>query len=267
MRVYFKSTDEEKKKVKDLIEKNDGLEMDPFTEGIVQLAKDLIKEKEVSRREFLKVSVATGAVLAMAPNLALAQELKPIQLVRPQTGSGNPLMQLLWKRMSSRGFSPDPLPIEVLSNLLWAAYGINRSDGRRTAPSASNRQEIDIYVAAANGLYLYDAKANLLNPILAEDIRGMTGRQPYVKQASVNFVYVADYSKMGTAKEEIKIHLSAADTGFISQNVYLYCAPEGLVTVVREMIDKPALAILMKLRPDQKIVLAQRVSPDYHRCH
>ena len=159
-------------------------------------------EKEVSRREFLKVSVATGAVLAMAPNIALAQDPKAIQLVRPQTGSGNPLMELLWKRKSSREFNSEPLPIEVLSNLLWAAFGINRPDGRRTAPSASNRQEIDIYVATANGLYLYDAKANLLNPILAEDIRAMTGRQSYVKEASVNFVYVADYSKMGTAKEE-----------------------------------------------------------------
>ena len=73
--------------------------------------------------------------------------------------------------MSSREFSPEPLPVEVLSNLLWAAFGINRPDGKRTAPTASNRQEIDIYVATAKGLYLYDAKANLLNPILADDIR------------------------------------------------------------------------------------------------
>ncbi len=216
-------------------------------------------EREVSRREFLKVSVATGAVLAMAPRIILAQEPKTIQLVRPQNGSGNPLMQLLWKRTSSRQFSSEPLPLEVLSNMLWAAFGVNRSDGRRTAPSASNRQEIDIYVAMASGLYLYDAQKSLLNPILAEDIRGKTGYQSYVKQAAVNFVYVADYSKFGTAKEDNKIHLSAADTGFISQNVYLYCVSEGLVTVVRDMIDKPALAPLMKLRPDQKIVLAQSI--------
>jgi len=217
-------------------------------------------EKEVSRREFLKVSVATGAVLSMAPGIALAQEPKAIQLDRPQIGSGNPLMQLLWKRKSSREFNPEPLPLEVLSNILWAAFGINRPDGRRTAPSASNRQEIDIYVAAANGLFLYDAKANLLNPILAEDIRGLTGRQPYVKLASVNFVYVADYSKMGsTSTDEDKILLSAANTGFICQNVYLYCASEGLVTVVRANMDRSALAALMKLRPGQKIVLAQSI--------
>ena len=168
-------------------------------------------------------------------------------------------MQLLGKRMSSREFGPEPLPVEVLSNMLWAAFGINRPDGRRTAPTASNRQEIDIYVAAPNGLYLYDGKANLLKPILAEDIRGTTGLQPYVKDAAVNLVYVADYSKMGTATDEAKLFLSSADTGFISENVYLYCASKGLATVVRANIDRAALANAMKLRPEQKIVLAQSV--------
>jgi nitroreductase len=219
----------------------------------------MIMEKKMSRREFLKASAATGAILSMTPNISLAQEPKPIQLSKPQIGSGNSLMQLLWKRMSSREFSPEPLPVEVLSNMLWAAFGINRSDGKRTAPTASNRQEIDIYVATANGLYLYDAKTNLLNPILAEDIRAMTGRQPYVKDAPVNLIYVADYSKMGTVANEDKAFLSATETGFISENVYLYCASEGLATVVRANIDRPALASLMKLRPDQKIILAQSV--------
>jgi len=216
-------------------------------------------EKRISRREFLKASAATGVILSMTPNITLAEEQKPIQLIQPLTGSGDPLMQLLWKRMSSREFSPEPLPIEVLSNLLWSAFGINRPDGKRTAPTASNRQEIDIYVAAANGLYLYDAKTNRLNPILSEDIRGMTGRQPYVKEAAVNLIYVADYSKMGTVANEDKDLFSAAATGLISENVYLYCASEGLATVVRANIDKPALAKVMKLRPDQKIILAQSV--------
>ena len=217
-------------------------------------------EKKVNRREFLQVSVATGAILSMAPSITLAQEPKPIQLVRPQIGSGNPFMQLLWKRMSSREFSPEPLPVEVLSNMLWAAFGINRPDGKRTAPTASNRQEIDIYVASANGLYLYDAKANLLNPVLAEDIRGLTGRQPHVKEAAVNLIYVADFLKMrATASSEDKILLSAAAAGLISENVYLYCASEGLATVVRANIDKPALASVMKLRLDQRIILAQSV--------
>jgi len=216
-------------------------------------------EKKISRREFLRASAATGAILSMAPCITLAEEPKPIQLLTPQPGSGSSLMQLLWKRKSSREFSPRPLPIEVLSNLLWAGFGINRPDGRRTAPTASNKQEIDIYVAAANGVYLYDAKANLLKPVLAEDIRAMTGRQSYVKDAAVNLIYVADFSKMGDGTNEEKILLSAAATGLISENVYLYCASEGLATVVRANIEKPALASVMKLRPDQKITLAQSV--------
>jgi nitroreductase len=219
----------------------------------------MIMEKEISRRQFLKVSAATGAILSMAPNITLAEEQKPIQLIQPRMASGNPLMQLLWKRMSSREFSPEPLPVEVLSNLLWAAFGVNRPDGRRTAPSASNRQEIDIYVATPSGLYLYDVKANLLSPILAKDIRGMTGHQPFVKEAAVNLIYVADYSKMGTVTNEVKDLYSAAATGFIGENVYLYCASEGLGTVVRANIDRPALANVMKLRQDQKIILAQSV--------
>ena len=215
--------------------------------------------KKINRREFMKVSVATGAILSMAPTITLAEEQKPIQLLKPPTGSGNPLMQLLWKRQSSREFSSEPLPAEVLSNMLWAAFGINRLDGKRTAPSAKNQQEIDIYVATAKGLYLYDAKANLLKPILEEDVRGVTGRQPFVKEAAANLIYVADYSRMGAYAEDEKLFYSAADTGFISENVYLYCASEGLATVVRANIDRPALAKAMKLRADQKIIMAQSV--------
>ena len=224
-----------------------------------QAKEGMNMEKKIDRREFLKVTAATGAILSMAPNIALAEEQKAIQLLKPQMGSGNPLMQLLWKRMSSREFSLEPLPVEVLSNLLWAASGINRPDGKRTAPTASNRQEIDIYAALASGLYLYDAKANLLNPVLSEDIRAATGRQPFVKDAPVNLIYVADFSKMGQASNEDKILYSAAATGLISENVYLYCASEGLATVFRGSVEKPALANMMKLRPDQKIMLAQSV--------
>ena len=215
--------------------------------------------KEMNRREFLKASVATGALLSMTPNISLAQEPKSIQLLKPQIGSSNSLMQLLWKRMSSREFSPKPLPVEVLSNLLWAGFGINRPDGHRTAPSGRNWQDIDIYVILPDGLYLYDAKANQLKLMVAQDLRGLAGTQPYVKEAPVNLIYVSDYAKMGTATNEEKAFLSAADTGFISENVYLYCASEGLATVVRALIDRPALAKAMNLRPDQKITLAQSV--------
>jgi SagB-type dehydrogenase family enzyme len=192
--------------------------------------------------------------------LAAAQELKPIELPKPQTDGGRPLMQVLKERSTSRDFSSEKLPLPVLSNLLWAAFGVNRPEsGKRTAPSALNWQEIDIYVATADGLYVYDAKAHRLNPVLAEDVRAATGTQPYVKDAPVNLVYVADLAKTGKASAPDQDFYTAADTGFIAQNVYLYCASEGLATVIRGGVDRPALAKVMKLRPDQKITLSQTV--------
>jgi nitroreductase len=189
----------------------------------------------------------------------LAEEFKPIELLKPQTNGGVPLMQALKARSSSREYSTKSLPLQVLSNMLWAAWGINRPDGKRTAPSAMNLQEIDVYVALAEGFYLYDARANVLKPVLSKDIRAMTGGQPFVKNAPVNLVYVADHSRMGRVSPKDKTFYSAANTGFISQNVYLFCASEGLATVVRAYVDKSALARAMKLRPDQKIILAQTV--------
>ena len=208
----------------------------------------------------LQAACLAWIVLLICSPLTSAQELKPIQLSEPQMDSGRPLMQVLKDRRSSRAFSAEKLPMQVLSNMLWAAFGVNRPEsGKRTAPSAMNWQEIDIYVATADGLYLYDAKAHTLKPVLAEDIRAMTGRQPFVQEAPVNLIYVADFSRMGKAKADEKVFYSACATGFIGQNVYLYCASEGLATVVRGLVDRPALAKRMKLRPDQKITLAQSV--------
>ena len=202
------------------------------------------------------ITLLCMALAAVTPNVASAEE-QTILLARPQTDR-NPLLQLLMKRESSRAFAPEPLPSNVLSNLLWAAAGINRPDsGRRTAPTANNRQEIDVYAATAGGLYLYDAKPHALKLILAKDIREMTGRQAFVKDAAVNLVYVADIA--GSGAEEERTLYAAAATGFISQNVYLYCASEGLATVVRAAMDRPALAEAMKLRPNQRIILAQSV--------
>jgi SagB-type dehydrogenase family enzyme len=213
----------------------------------------------MKKTSFLLASslVAVSLLFATVP---FAEAPMLVQLLMPQMDGGRPLMQVLKDRSSSRSFSTEKLSLPALSNLLWAAFGINRPDsGKRTAPSAMNSQEIDIYVANADGLYLYDAKAQQLQTILSEDIRAMTGRQPFVKEAPVNLIYVADFSRMGTASKEDKDLYSAADTGFISENVYLYCASEGLATVVRGSIDRLSLAKAMKLRPDQKIILAQTV--------
>jgi len=192
--------------------------------------------------------------------LTYAQESKLIKLPAPQIEGGKPLMQAVKVRKTSREFSLKELPLQIISDLLWAADGINRQDsGHRTAPSAMNMQEIDIYIAKADGLYLFDAKENMLMPVVAADLRALTGNQPFVKDAPVNLIFVADLKKMSKPSAEMVDFYAATDTGFISENVYLYCASAGLATVVRGWVDKPVLAKAMKLRNNQKIILAQTV--------
>ena len=199
------------------------------------------------------------AVVLIVCAPATAEDETAIPLPEPQKNIGKPLMEALELRHSSRAFSDKELPPQTLSNLLWAAFGVNRSDGKRTAPSAMNLQEIDIYVCTADGVFLYDAQANALAWTSTEDLRALTGGQPFVASAPVNLVYVADLAKMGKMKEDQKAFYSAADTGFIAQNVYLYCASEGLVNVVRGWVDRPKLAQAMGLRSDQHVILAHTI--------
>ncbi len=197
-------------------------------------------------------------ILFFSFSLSMAAEF--IKLPTPQIDGGKSLMQALKERRSERSFDTKKVPVNVLSNMLWAACGINRpAAGKRTAPSAMNRQQIDVYVATADGLYLYDAKGHVLKPILSQDIRALTGKQSFVVQAPVTLIYVADFKKMGNIPDDEKSFYAATDTGFISQNVYLFCASEGLGTVVRGSIDKVALAKAMKIGGHQKIILAQTV--------
>jgi len=182
-----------------------------------------------------------------------------IQMPKPDTIGGKPLMQALKERKTTRSFSDQKLPDQVLSNLLWAAFGVNRPDGHRTAPSAMNWQEMDIYVAMENGLYVYDADSNALKLVLNDDLRAKTGTQDFVKDAPVTLVYVADMTKIKRASEDDVTLFYGADCGFIAQNVYLYCASEGLACVVRGSIDRTVLGKAMQLRDKQKILLAQTV--------
>jgi SagB-type dehydrogenase family enzyme len=212
------------------------------------------------KKRCLQTAALLLTLLFILPYITYAQELSPIQLLKPQTEGGRPLMQALKDRKTDRAFSPEKLPLQMLSNLLWAAFGINRPDsGKRTAPSAMNWQEVGLYVVLPEGAYLYDAKNHLLQPVNKGDLRGLTGLQSFVKEAPVNFVYVADFSKMSRATNENKDIFSAAAIGAIFQNVYLFCASEGLATGVRAGFDKASLAKALQLRPDQKIVLAQSV--------
>jgi SagB-type dehydrogenase family enzyme len=216
---------------------------------------------------FYLLSCAGKNTIPVNNSTTAGQKFKTIELLTPQTNGGKRLMQTLKDRKTTRSLDEKKLPPQMLSNLLWAAFGINRPEsGKRTAPSAVNYQEIDIYVAAEEGLYLYDAKAHVLNPMIAEDIRDKTTtliqpKRKAIKNVPVTLIYVADYSRFGMfiKKEADRDLYSAADTGFISQNVYLFCASYGLGTVVRGLFDRPDLSKVMGLRPEQKIILVQSV--------
>jgi SagB-type dehydrogenase family enzyme len=204
--------------------------------------------------KLLAIGLATGFTILVA------QDSESIQLPSPQMEIGKPLMQALKLRQSSRNFDSKVLPLQELSNLVWAADGINRTESaKRTAPSAMNWQEVDIYVFLAEGTYVYNAQSNSLKLINAKDLREKTGMQSFVKDAPLNLVYIADERRTSRAGDEDRARWTAADVGFIAQNVYLYCASQGLAVVVRGMVDRKTLAKELQLRPEQKIMLAQTV--------
>ena len=208
----------------------------------------------------LRITALKAALLAALLAVAqVAAQPADIVLPPPQTEGGKPLMQALKERRTTRSFAEQPLAPQVLSNLLWAAWGINRPDGHRTAPSARNWQEIDVYVALSDGLYVYDAKAHGLKRVVARDVRTQIGAQPHSREAPVTLVYVADEQKMGNADEESRRTYAAADAAFIAQNVYLFCASEGLASVVFAMVDRPGFTQAAGLKPHQRIALAQSV--------
>jgi nitroreductase len=201
-----------------------------------------------------------AALAASACVVLAAQEPSPVTLPAPQTDGGKPLMQALKARQSTREFDSRKLAPQVLSNLLWAAWGVNRPDGRRTAPSASNKQELDVYVVMQEGAYLYDAKGHVLTPAAPGDLRALTGTQPFPATAALNLVYVADFAKAGRPATDPQQAMNVgADAGFIAENAYLFCASEGLATVVRASVDKTSLGKALKLRDTQVIVLAQSI--------
>jgi nitroreductase len=193
--------------------------------------------------------------------ISLAADLPPVfELPKPKLDSTATLVSALKSRKSTREFSPAALSSQALSDLLWAANGVSRADGRRTAPSAKNWQEIDVYAVVRGGAYLYDARAQALRGVASGDLRAATGGQDFVATAPLNLVYVADLSRMtGASSPGDRDQYAAADAAFVSENVYLWCAGTGLATVVRGSVDRPALAKALGLRPDQKILFAQTV--------
>jgi nitroreductase len=186
---------------------------------------------------------------------------KAVVLPPPTKTGGMPLLEALATRRSSREFAPDPLPLSVLSDLLWAATGVNRpEDGKLTAATARNWQNQRVFVATARGLFRYDPAAHALDPVLPDDLRAATGKQPFAGEAPVNLVYVSDLSKMEGVDDPWTLGVySGGHAGLVAQNVYLFAASAGLATVLRAHLDKDALAGAMGLSPDEKVIMAQTV--------
>jgi len=223
----------------------------------------------MKRRTFLQRSAALAPILAelSRPAVSPAEEPPPLTLPKPQKQGGKPLMQALAERQTNRNIAEGKLPPQTLSNLLWAAFGVNRdASGLRTAPSAMAVREIDIYVFLPEGVYVFDAVAHNLKPVLAGDQRAKTGNQAGVGKAPVSLVYVADLNKYAAGSGPMRVTDVAVQTawsnahaGFIGQNVYLYAASEGLACWFRALIDNAGIARLLNLRPGQKVLYSQGV--------
>ena len=172
---------------------------------------------------------------------------------------GLPLMDALAQRRSGREFASDVLPLPLLSALLWAAWGVNRPDGNRTAPTAIDCQEIDLYVTLPTGAYLYDAPAHTLRLAAASDVRRVTGYQDFVDEAPLDLVFVADHARMKLVPVGQRERYASVAAGAIAQNVYLFAASAGLSTVLRGWIDRAAIADALGLTHDQQVLLSQTV--------
>lgn len=180
-----------------------------------------------------------------------AQDLKEIKLNTPDKNRGTSVMKALSDRHSDREYAAKELSIQDLSDLLWAANGINRPDGKRTAPSALNKQDIDVYVIMKEGAYLYDAKTNSLKPVAKGDHRSaVAGAQDFVKAAPVSLVLVSDLSRFGNITDHTKL-MAAVDAGTVCQNINIFCSAIGLATVPRASMDLAALKRILKLKDNQ----------------
>ncbi len=230
----------------------------------------------MNRRTFVKALPAFTVLASTAAGLAQEspkseQELKPITLPKPETDGGKSVLAALRERKTTRNISAKELPAQVLSNLLWAAFGVNRDRGSfgkpgRTAASASNSQEIDLYVALTDGVYLYEAVPHRLAPVVAGDFRGRAGRAA-AASAPVNIFYVVDLSRYDTGPgqpdrrigdPEVQKSYYYTDTGLIAGNVYLFAASQGLAAWFHNC-NKEAAAKEFKLRPEQRVLFAQTV--------
>lgn len=209
----------------------------------------------------MSTSIALSVLVTCLARPVIAdQPLQTIHLAPPETSGGMPLMQALSNRMSTKRFTSRAVPPQLVSNLLWAAFGINRPEsGKRTAATALNCQDIDIYVVLENAVYVYEPKGHRLVLVVDRDLRSLAATQEYAKSAPINLVYVSDHSKIADRVADRRAIYAAFHAGSISQNVYLYCASAGLGAVVRDSVDRTGLKAALNLRQLQVIVMAQSV--------
>jgi hypothetical protein len=216
----------------------------------------------MQRRSWL-AALAGAAIILIAfsgPRVAAEPVADRIDLPSPQMEGGMPMMEALAARQSQRAFSDRALDEQTLSNLLWAAFGINRPDsGDHTAPSWRGSKETDIHVARPDGVWLYDPHDNSLTRTLDADIREHTGRQPFTDRAPVVLIYIAAMTRMPEAPDADLRLYAHVDAAFVSQNVYLFAASEGLATVVLGNVEKPELADMLGLRDDQILTFTQPI--------
>lgn len=211
----------------------------------------------MTRRQ-ASAGIATTAILANTPGQAEPRKVR--SLPAPAQTGGKPLMETFKLRRSIREYRDQPLPVEALSGLLWAAFGINRpASGDRTAPYWRHVMVIDVYAATADGLWLYDPRQHTLIQHSAEDIRAQTGMQDFAGTAPLNLVYVAHGERMQDISAEERRLYASVDAAFIGQNVYLFCASEGLATVFRGAVDTESLGKTMQLPEGQFVTFAQTV--------
>jgi len=204
--------------------------------------------------------IALGLIGQMHSETAQGIALDTLQLPAPVTLGGLPLMQAFLQRQSLREFEEEALSEQTLSEILWAANGINRPETHgHTAPSAMNAQEIIIYAAMPSGLFRYDAKNHQLHLSKFADVRRVTGYQDFVDNAPLDIIYVVDHTKMMMIPVSKRDSYASIAAGAMAQNVYLYCASENLATVVRAWFDRSALMQVMNLDSNQDILLIQTI--------
>lgn len=202
--------------------------------------------------------LALGLMGRLKPEPAESAALAIVALPTVSMLDSMPLMEALKQRHSEREFLPEALESQLLSNLLWAACGINRPDsGGRTAPSAMNGQEVDVYLAMPQGLYLYDPQQHVLKLTVAKDVRRVTGYQDFVDNAPLDLVFVADHARMKLVPASKRESYASVAAGAIAQNVALFCVSFGLASVIRGWFDRGALTQAMDLRTHQQILLSQ----------